>query len=56
MAPADLLNLRTGLDEVASLLTPDDEFFEGEGLDRIVGEAVEEYALGETIEMNEMDG
>ncbi len=46
--------LQSGYAEVGGLLTPDDQFFEGEELDELVQDAIGSLDRGETVEMREM--
>lgn len=50
VCPESLETLRPRLDEVRSMLAPDDEFFEGEALDDLAAKAVTEHESGSTVE------
>ncbi len=50
----DTVILQSGYAEVGGLLTPDDQFFEGEELDGLVQDAIMSLDRGETVEMREM--
>lgn len=52
--PAVAETLRPRLAEVRAMLTPDDEFFEGEGLDELTAGALAEDERGETVEFRAM--
>jgi hypothetical protein len=52
--PPSLDTLRPLLREVRSMLTPDDQFFEGEALDELTEGAIEQYERGQTVEFQVM--
>ena len=54
LTPSEIRVLRSSLAEVKSALTPDDEFFEGDELDKLVEQAIDEHSRAETDEMKEM--
>jgi hypothetical protein len=49
VATVPLETLRGRIVEVRDMLTPDDQFFEGEALDRLAGEALAADERGETV-------
>jgi hypothetical protein len=52
--PASLETLRPRIAEVRNMLTPDDEFFEGEELDDLTEKAISEHEAGRTVEFRMM--
>jgi hypothetical protein len=52
--PASLETLRPRIAEVRNMLTPDDEFFEGEELDDLTEKAIAEHEAGRTVEFRVM--
>jgi hypothetical protein len=51
---ASMETLRPLIADVRKMLTPDDQFFEGEGLDGLTARAIEEDDRGETVEFRAM--